>query len=231
MTIFSRIKDILGSNIIHMLDRAENPDKMVRLMIQEMEETLVEVKSSAAKLIAEKKGFERQISGLKAQADEWSRKAELAVSKEREDLARGALQEKLAVDKAIEGYELRMEQTDSSLNQLQEDIKTLNGKLEDAKQRQKSIIMRQQSLQNQAQIQNTLDRTGSAKAFAKFEQYEQGIDRLEGEVTVARNRGSQSQSLHSEIEELEIQEDIDKQLAEIKSRINKDSSTDDAANV
>ena len=124
-----------------------------------------------------------------------------------------------------------MEQTDSSLNQLQEDIKTLNGKLEDAKQRQKSIIMRQQSLQNQAQIQNTLDRTGSAKAFAKFEQYEQGIDRLEGEVTVARNRGSQSQSLHSEIEELEIQEDIDKQLAEIKSRINKDSSTDDAANV
>lgn len=219
MTIFSRIKDILSSNIIHMLDRAEDPDKMVRLMIQEMEETLVEVKSSAAKLIAEQKTTEREIDKLRHHGDDWLRKAELAMSKEREDLARGALKEKKAIDDAIASKLEKLNSGEESLAQLKADIATLNDKLEDAKARQKSILMRQRSLQSQAQVQSTLDKASSAQAFAKFEQYEMGIDRLEGEVSAAKLRNGKSMSLKNEIEDLAVNEEIENQLAELRSKI------------
>ena len=195
MGIFSRINDIVGSNIIHMLDKAENPEKMVRLMIQEMEDTLVEVKSSAAKLIAEQKTYERQRSDLNREIKTWEERAQLALEKNREDLARGALNEKLLLNDQLGAVEARLGESEASLGQLREDIKTLNDKLEDAKERQKSLILRKKSLDNQKKIQNSLDSAGSAKAFARFEAYANDMDRLEGEVEASRLRKGTGSSL------------------------------------
>ena len=218
MGIFTRISDIVSSNIVHMLDKAEDPEKMVRLMIQEMEDTLVEVKSSAAKLIAEQKGYERELEQLELEQKTWENKAELAISKGREDLARGALGEKLRLAKSHESLLERLVEATSNLERLKDDIRVLNDKLEDAKQRQKNILMRRQSLKSQEQIQQTLNRAGSVKAFEKFEQYENRLDQLEGGIEANRLRGGKSDSLKEELEDLEAQDSIESELQRLKSK-------------
>ncbi len=218
MGIFTRISDIVSSNIVHMLDRAEDPEKMVRLMIQEMEDTLIEVKSSAAKLIADKKNYEKDISLLENEQATWEQKAELAIEKNREDLARGALGEKLRLAKTKEKLVARMEEAEESLDHLKGDIRVLNDKLEDAKQRQKAIILRQQSLKSQQKIQSTLDKAGSAKAFEKFETYENNLNRLEGDVEASRLRGGKSQQLKEELESLAEQDSIETELLRLRSK-------------
>ena len=142
MGIFTRFSDIVNSNINAILDKAEDPEKIVRLMIQEMEDTLVEVRSAAARSIADKKDLNRKLELLDRELSEWESKAELAVRKGREDLAKAALVEKSRVSKAAEVLKQDYIAVDEGLGKLNEDIARLEGKLEDAKQRQKALLAR-----------------------------------------------------------------------------------------
>ncbi len=142
MGIFSRLSDIVNSNINAMLDKAEDPEKMIRMVIQEMEETLVEVRSTTARIIADKKELTRRNKRLEKQADEWENKAELAINKGREDLAKAALLEKTNVNEMITLIHEDMSKLDAALEQLSLEIEQLQSKLNEARARQKTILMR-----------------------------------------------------------------------------------------
>ena len=142
MSIFSRLSDIINSNISALLDKAENPEKMIRMVIQEMEETLVEVRSGTAKVIAEKKTLMRRSEQLKKQANDWEGKAELALSKGRDDLAKAALMEKSNLNSSVDITEKDLEKLDLTLDKLSSEIEQLQAKLNDARARQKTILMR-----------------------------------------------------------------------------------------
>ena len=145
MGIFSRFSDIVNSNINSLLDKAEDPQKMVRLIIQEMEDTLVEVRSTSARLIAEKKDVQRQQQRVEHEVLDWENKAELALSKEREDLAKQALIEKQKAQQAVDSLQQELERVDESLSKLNDEISQLQEKLADAKARQKTIMMREKN--------------------------------------------------------------------------------------
>lgn len=219
MGIFSRLSDIVSSNIVHMLDKAEDPEKMVRLMIQEMEETLVEVKSSAAKLIADQKLLERRAEVLARDEQNWQAKAEIAVRKERDDLARAALAEKSKIAEARERNALELQHSQEQLAKLKEDIQNLTNKLNDARQKQKMIILRKQTAEQQFRVQSTVSRATSYKAFEKFEQYEAQIDRLEGELESQRIYQSKEQSIAEQIKQLEQDDKIESELEAIKLKL------------
>jgi phage shock protein A len=152
MGIFSRFTDIVNSNINALLDKAEDPEKMVRLIIQEMEDTLVEVRSTSARLIAEKKDSERQLNRISQDAADWDAKAELAISKDREDLARLALVEKKKAGEQASSLESDIQRLDEHLNRLNEEVGQLQTKLADAKARQKTIIMRQRAVSSRLDV-------------------------------------------------------------------------------
>jgi phage shock protein A len=152
MGIFSRFTDIINSNINNLLDKAEDPAKMVRLIIQEMEDTLVEVRSSSAKTLADKKELSRQVTKLEKDALQWQDKAELALSKDREDLARAALVEKKKSSESAQALLEELAHTDEHISKLQNEISQLQEKLTDAKARQKAILVREQSANSRLKI-------------------------------------------------------------------------------
>jgi phage shock protein A len=156
MSIFSRFTDIINSNINSILDKAEDPEKMVRLIIQEMEETLVEVRTQSAKLIADKKELSRRIERLHLEAEEWESKAEIALSKGREDLARAALKEKSLAEEATMALEADLEVIDINLDKLSGDIGLLQQKLGDAKTRQKGLIVRSRTAESRMGVKRQL---------------------------------------------------------------------------
>ena len=147
MGIFTRFSDIVNSNINAILDKAEDPEKIVRLMIQEMEDTLVEVRSAAARSIADKKDLNRKLEALDREKNDWDAKAELAMRKGREDLAKAALVEKSRVAQAIDVLKEDYVAVDEGLTKLNEDIARLEAKLEDAKARQKALLARHKNHQ------------------------------------------------------------------------------------
>ena len=157
MGIFSRFTDIVNSNINSILDKAEDPEKMVRLIIQEMEDTLVEVRSASAKTIANKKEIASQISKLQNEGQDWQTKAELAISKDREDLARAALQEKKKCDEHANTLINELNNVEEQISKLQGEVGQLQDKLADAKTRQKAIILRQKTVSSRLEVKKTLD--------------------------------------------------------------------------
>ncbi len=152
MGIFSRLSDIVNSNINSILARAEDPEKIIRLIIQEMEDTLVEVRSSAVRSIAERKELERRVASLKREEEEWERKAELAVTRGRDDLAKGALHAKARVTQALTELETQLTQLVEALNRQNEDISKLQTKLNDAKTRQRALIARHKTAANRLKL-------------------------------------------------------------------------------
>lgn len=218
MSIFSRLTDIINSNISSLLDKAENPEKMIRMVIQEMEETLVEVRSGTAKVIAEKKTLHRRAEQLRRQADEWQSKAELAMSKDREDLAKAALVEKASVITTVELLDSEMLKLDETLDKLSHEIDQLQSKLNDARARQKTIVMRTTATQSRVDVNRQLHNFNIDNAMNKFEYYEKKIDLMEGQV---ESLSRESKGLHSEFEELARQEKIDLELQAIKNKLNK----------
>ena len=148
MGIFSRMSDIINANVNALLDKAEDPEKMVRLMIQEMEETLVEVRTQSARLIADKKEVARQQARLQSEAAEWGRKAELALSKDREDLAREALREQIEAADQADLLEAELDQIAQSIDGLTGDVEALQQKLLDAKTRRKALILKSETAQS-----------------------------------------------------------------------------------
>ncbi|TFH73475.1 phage shock protein PspA [Gammaproteobacteria bacterium LSUCC0112] len=218
MGIFTRLSDIINSNISALLDKAENPEKMIRMMIQEMEETLVEVRSSTAKVIAEKKTVNRRIEQLRKQATEWESKAELALAKDREDLARAALVEKSSVNSTVTMLEEELRKLDDTLEKLSTEIDQLQAKLTDARARQKTLLMRSSAAQSRVDINQKLHSFSIDSAMNKFEYYERKIDLMEGQVD---SMNIKQKGLQDEFEELAHQEKIDQELQSIKAKLNK----------
>lgn len=219
MGIFSRFTDIVNSNINALLDKAEDPEKMVRLIIQEMEDTLVEVRSASAKTLASKKEITAQINKYESDAADWGAKAELALSKEREDLARAALQEKKKAAEAADALGRELAIVDEQISKLQEEVGQLQEKLADAKTRQKAIIMRQKTASSRLEVKRTLDSSKVDNAMGRFEQYERKIDDLESQVD-AYDLGKKT--LEDEFAGLEADDKIDEELAALKAKLNKD---------
>lgn len=217
MGIFSRFTDIINSNINSILDKAEDPEKMVRLIIQEMEDTLVEVRSASAKTIANKKDVVHQINKYEKEAADWEAKAELAISKEREDLARAALQERKKAAEAASTLHNELGLIDSELSKLQTETGQLQDKLADAKSRQKTIIMRQKTVSSRLEVKKRLDSSTVDNAMGRFETFERKIDDLESQVE-AYDVGTRS--LKDEIANLEADSKIDDELAALKQKMN-----------
>ena len=216
MGIFSRFTDIVNSNINALLDKAEDPEKMVRLIIQEMEDTLVEVRSASAKTLANKKEIVNQIAKYESDASDWEAKAELALSKDREDLARAALQEKKKSAEAAEALSKELAIVDEQISKLQDEIGQLQEKLADAKSRQKAMIMRQKTASSRLEVKKTLDSTKVDNAMGRFEQYERKIDDLESQVE-AYDLGKKT--LQDEFAELEASDKVEDELAALKAKV------------
>lgn len=221
MGIFSRFTDIINANINSILDKAEDPEKMVRLIIQEMEETLVEVRTQSAKLIADKKELGRRTEKMVKEASEWERKAETALSKDREDLARAALKEKTAAQEEVSAVESDLKLIEINLQKLSGDIAQLQTKLVDAKTRQKALILRGKTAKSRMGVKRQLHDVDVNEAMNRFERYERKIDVLEGEV---ESYDLGQKNLADEIADLESEEKIDEELARLKQRMDKSGS-------
>ncbi|MFT4816424.1 MAG: phage shock protein A [Pseudohongiellaceae bacterium] len=216
MSIFNRLSDIINSNISSLLDKAENPEKMIRMVIQEMEETLVEVRSGTAKVIAEKKTLSRRAEQLKKQAQDWESKAELALSKGREDLAKAALLEKSNINSSVVVTERDLAKLDGTLDKLSSEIEQLQAKLNDARARQKTIVMRTTATESRLNVNRQLHSYSIDNAMNKFEYYEKKIDQMEGQMDSIH---IEKRGLQSEFDELEKQESIDKELEALKTKL------------
>jgi phage shock protein A len=217
MGIFTRFSDIVNSNINAILDKAEDPEKIVRLMIQEMEDTLVEVRSAAARSIADKKDLNRKIEALEHERTDWEDKAELALRKGREDLARAALVEKSRVATAIDAFKQDYEAVDEGLSKLNEDIARLEAKLEDAKARQKALLARHKTANSRLAARKKIHDYKIDDAMLRFEAYTRRIDDVEGRVE-AYDLGM-PKDLNHEFAGLEAEESVKKELDAMKARV------------
>lgn len=218
MGIFSRFQDIVNSNLTSILDRAEDPKKMIRLMIQEMEDTLVEVRTTSARILADKKELQRRVQALQYEANSWLQKTELALSKGREDLAKGALLEKRRAQEAVQAGTEELAFIDEQIVLLNDDIGQLQSKLDCARVKQKELLVREQTGRSRLAVRKRTNRETLNKAFDKFEQYEQRLEELEAEVE-SFDLGKGNHSLSQEIEGLAENDDIERELAELKSKI------------
>ncbi len=214
MTIFSRMTDIINSNLNALLDKAENPEKMVRLIIKEMEDTLVEVRSAAARAIADRKELMRRRDWLASEADEWQRKAEVAVGKDRDDLARRALAERNKAREAVESLTAELGLLGETLDKLNADLGALQAKIKDAKAHQNAIIMRSKAAKTRLGVRRQLNDRNVDEAMRRFEAYERKMDDLEGQAE-AYDMGQRT--LADEIADLEKGEQLDSQLDELKA--------------
>ncbi len=217
MGIFSRFTDIVNANINAMLDKAEDPEKIVRLMIQEMEDTLVEVRSSAARAIADRKQLDRKLDGVKAELADWDHKAELAVRKNRDDLARAALAERAKVSERVELIKKQHGQVDEALARLKEDIVRLEEKLTDAKTRQKALVMRHQTASDRLDVRKHTHETRIDDALVRFEQFERKMENMEGRVEAYDL--SPTRDLRREFTSIQGDESVEQALADLKQRI------------
>lgn len=217
MGIFTRFTDIVNANINSLLDKAEDPEKMIRLIIQEMEETLVEVRTTAAKSIAEKKGMLRQIRSHEASITNWQKKAEMALAKGREDLARSALNEKHKSLAQVTAIKEEQAQLDEHLDAIQQDSQRLQEKLSEAKRRQEAYVLRQQSAQVRLKVREQAQVHNIDEAISKFERYQQRIDSLEAELEAYDF--TQASDLNSQFKALEQDENVEQELAELKKKV------------
>jgi phage shock protein A len=216
MGIFSRFTDIVNSNINAILDKAEDPEKLVRLMIQEMEDTLVEVRSTAARAIADRKEITRSLNSLDQEAREWQAKAELALDKEREDLAKAALAEKARVTAVAESLRNQQTAVGDGLDKLSDDIVRLEEKLVDAKTRQQAIFARHQTATKRLEVRKRLHNYRIDDALIRFDQFERRIDDLEAHAESYDLGGKKD--LKDEFSELETEDAVAKELRELKSK-------------
>jgi len=215
MGIFTRFHDIISSNINAMLDKAEDPEKMIKLMIREIEDTLVELKASCAGVIAERKKVERGLEDARSREEYWGERAELAVNKDRDDLAREALKEKLRFTQIIEALENEVMGHNSMVGQYQDDIRQLEDKLTSAREKKRLLVQRHIHAQRKKRAQEVIRRMDNSETIAKFDELENRIEQMEAEADLV-NFGRKS-TLEGEFEELLSDDDIEKELAALKS--------------
>lgn len=215
MGIFTRFRDIVSSNINAMLDRAEDPEKLIRLMIREMEDTLVELKSACAGVMAETKKAERQRDEAGARSRFWADKAELAVSKGRDDLAREALVEKRRYQQREEALDRELGDHQSLSDQYQSDIRQLEDKLKSAREKQRLLVQRHIHAERKRRAQEDIRRVDSAETVFKFDELENRIERMEAEADLV-NYG-RTHDLEDQLNRLSVDEDIERELESLKA--------------
>jgi phage shock protein A len=215
MGIFTRVRDVISSNINAMLDKAEDPEKMIKMIVREMEDTLVEVKASCAGAMATKKKIARELTAVQARADEWAGKARLAVDKGREDLAREALLEKRRYLARVDALNEELAQCDSLVEQYQSDITQLEEKLTMAREKQRVLVQRHIHAQKKKQAENHIRKVDTADAMARFETFEHRIDRMEAEADLV-NYGRKP-TLDDEFAKLEGDEALERELSDLKA--------------
>lgn len=216
MGIFTRMRDIINSNINAMLDRAEDPEKLIRMMIQEMEDTLVEIKSSCAGAMAEAKKIGRELDAVRSRAAQWEDKAALAVDKGREDLARQALVEKRRANNRAQFLEEERAEAEALVGRYQDDIVQLEEKLAGVREKQRILIQRHKQAAHKKRAQSDLRRADSSEVLMRFAKFENRVERMEAEADLV-NFGRQP-SLDDEFERMEGDEEIEAELAALKGR-------------
>ena len=226
MGIFSRMTDIINSNINSLLDQAEDPEKMIRLIIQEMEDTLVEVRSSCARVLADRKAAARRLEHVRDEAAAWEGKAKLAITKGREDLARAALQEKRAIEEEVTVVEAELAATDEHIAQLNDEVAQLQQKLTDAKAKQKAMLMRSTTVESRIKVKRQMHREALDGAFQRFEHFERRMDNLESQLESMDVGREVPPDLAAEIDALQEDERINDELARLKSQLGTTAQND-----
>ena len=223
MGVFSRLSDIVNSNINAMLDRAEDPEKIVRLIIQEMEDTLVEVRSNAARAIADRKEVTRKKEEFVERGNEWESKAELAIAKGRDDLARGAIAAKRKAQEMVDLLEQELKAIEDTVGKTNEDLEKLQAKLKEARAKQRSLELRRNAASDSVRVSRQVHDGRIDDALARFDRYERRIDELEAEAeswALGRPR-----TLEDEFSELESEDAVNAELEELKRRVAHRSSS------
>ena len=220
MGIFSRTRDIVAANFADLIEKAEDPSKMIRMIILEMEETLVEVRASAARTIADQKEMRRHVSKLEQLQDNWTEKAELALSKDREDLAKAALVERQKAFDMAEQLKAEVGVLDDALRASEEDIAKLQTKLREARTKQNAVQTRLESANNRTRLREMYNGPKTHEAFSRFDILDRRVDEAEGRAD-AMGLGV-VKTLEEEIAELRSNDKVDAQLAALKARMKKD---------
>ena len=220
MSIFSRLADIINSNLTALLDKAEDPQKMVRLIIQEMEDELVKERSNLARFLASQKEIGRQVARHQERVAEWQGKAELALTKGREDLARAALIEKKKQTELSETLYREQQAVDSGIEKLGEEIRQLEAKLEDARARQKAMAIRTEAASSRLNVQSQVARGESQAVVSKFERMERRIDEMEARADL----GQSDKALAQQFAELEVDDQISRELEAMRQKLGQGDS-------
>ena len=226
MGIFSRLGDIVNANINAMLDRAEDPYKVIRMIVQEMEDTLVEVRATAAKAIAERKDLQRRIERCATEAEDWKVKAEFALARNREDMARGALTARARLNDKIEILREQLVDLERTLSQTNDDITQLEGKLTDAKKRERALASRRAASRRRFDTRRSRVDARIDDAYARFDEIERGLDSLEGEAEAADM--GHKKSLREEFAELEAETAVEQELNALKEALKARASSSGA---
>jgi len=216
MSVFTRFKDIINANLSALLDRAEDPEKLLKLMIREMEDTLVELKASCAQAMASRTTVCRSLEYDRQKAEAWAAKAQLAVEKNREDLAREALLEKRAYLKKVETQEAQTEQLDAVVEQYRHDIARLEEKLDQARNKTRVLAQRHQHAQQARTAREQAERARSAEAMLRFDKFEQRVDHMEANAEMAGRQAAPC--LEEEFAKLELDDDIERELDALRSK-------------
>ena len=215
MGIFTRFRDIVGSNINSMLDRAEDPEKLIKLMIQEMEDTLIELKAACAGVMAENRKVERQLKAMEKRVDYWESNAALAVNKGRDDLAKEALLEKRRYSRRAASLTNELDEHQALLAQYKDDIRQLEEKLKAAREKERLLVQRHIHAVKKKRAQEEMRRMDSADAIFRFEEIESRIEQMEAEADLV-NFGRKP-SLEEELEKLSVDDEIENELKALKS--------------
>ena len=228
MGIFTRFRDIISSNINAILDKAEDPEKLIKLMIREMEDTLVEIKAACAGAMASSKKVQRQLDTLHDRIHYWEEKAELAVKRGRDNLAREALVEKRRYTHRMDGLENELTEHNLLIEQYQDDIRQLEDKLKSAREKQRILVQRHIHADRKIRAQEEIRRVDSSEAMMKFDELENRIERMEAEAELV-NFGK-STALEAEFDSLGVDEEIEKELQALKTPVSKQEDAQSSSN-
>ena len=228
MGIFTRFRDIISSNINAILDKAEDPEKLIKLMIREMEDTLVEIKAACAGAMASSKKVQRQLDTLHDRIHYWEEKAELAVKRGRDNLAREALVEKRRYTHRMDGLEKELTEHNLLIEQYQDDIRQLEDKLKSAREKQRILVQRHIHADRKIRAQEEIRRVDSSEAMMKFDELENRIERMEAEADLV-NFGK-STALEAEFDSLGVDEEIEKELQALKTPVSKQEDAQSSSN-